>query len=108
MKNDIYSLLVGMLLVMMKYLTKSSTSLLVCVQTFKSVASALWAVNEAIAKHVAETIYEKMFKGFGRGTCLTAGMKATSALNQVMYSEEQAIPRAENRIHSYRYLVHRM
>jgi hypothetical protein len=32
MKNDTHSLLVGMLLVIRKHLTKSSTSLLVCVQ----------------------------------------------------------------------------
>jgi hypothetical protein len=49
-----------------------------------------------LQKHVAETLYEKKkFKDFREGY-MPDCMKAASAFNQVMHSEEQGITRAES------------
>ncbi|KAG0698936.1 hypothetical protein DFH29DRAFT_877650 [Suillus ampliporus] len=50
---------------------------------FKSVIGTLWAVDDAVAKHVVETFYENMFKKKGVIDCTRAASALNYATNTV-------------------------
>ncbi|KAG0699095.1 CHAT domain-containing protein [Suillus ampliporus] len=57
---------------------------------FKSVIGTLWVVDDAVAKHVVEAFYEKMFKDVQEGVIDCT--KAASALNHATCSVMNKVP----------------
>ncbi|KAG1763140.1 CHAT domain-containing protein [Suillus occidentalis] len=64
---------------------------------FKSVIGTLWAVNDALAKHVVEAFYEKMFGNLKDGGVMDC-TKAAWALNHAAASLKQKNVPLEQRI----------
>ncbi|KAG2119990.1 hypothetical protein BD769DRAFT_1481506 [Suillus cothurnatus] len=75
---------------MRKHPTKSSTLRQVCSFRDSRVSSALWVVDDAVAKHVVEAFYEKMFEGLEDGVIDCT--KAARALNHATDVVKKKVP----------------
>ncbi|KAG2125776.1 CHAT domain-containing protein [Suillus clintonianus] len=58
---------------------------------FKSVIGTLWAVDDAVAKHVVEAFYEKMFEGSKDGGIMDC-TKAAQVLNHATDAVKMKVP----------------
>ncbi|KAG1763718.1 CHAT domain-containing protein [Suillus occidentalis] len=71
---------------------------------FKSVIGTLWGVDDAVAKHVVKSFYEKMFEDLEDGGVMDC-TKAARALNHATYFVKKVVPLEQRMFSSFKSVI---